>query len=110
MKTIKTTFNIDSEIMEGIKLLAVNKNKTQNEIVNNYLKQGLINETGISPKETLSERIKRLGLENKVKIANEKKYNPNSMEKELNSIVGLAKAPKGVNPVKALLDLRNCRD
>ena len=62
MATTKTTLNIDTEVMKTIKLIAVNKNKTQTEIVNKYLKQGIINETGLNHEETLKERITRLGL------------------------------------------------
>lgn len=102
---IRTTLNIDSEIMKNIKLVAVNKNKTQTEIVNNYLKQGLLNEKGIKLKETLKERIKRLGLEDKVKIANEKTYNPNS--NKFKKLIGSVKAPKNFNVVKAIDEIHD---
>ena len=105
MPTVKTTLNIDSEIMKTIKLIAVNKNKTQTEVVTKYLKQGILNETGINHKETLKERIKRLGLEDKVKISNEKTYNPNS--NNFKKLIGSAKAPKNFDPVKTIDEIHD---
>jgi hypothetical protein len=46
----------------------------------------------------------------KIKILNKDTYNPNPSDKELNSIVGIFKAPERVNPVKELLDLRMGKD
>ena len=59
MSTVKTTLNIDSEIMRKIKLIAVNKNKTQTEIVNKMLEQGVKNETEINENDTLEEWINK---------------------------------------------------
>lgn len=108
MKSVRTTLNIDSEIMKSIKIIAVNKNKTQTEIVNTYLKQGVLNETKINPNETLKERIKKLGLENEVKIANEKTYNPNS--NNFKKLIGTVKAPKKFDVVKAIDEIHNKKD
>jgi uncharacterized pyridoxal phosphate-containing UPF0001 family protein len=105
MPTIKTTLNIDSEVMKTIKLIAVNKNKTQTEIVNKYLKQGISNETELNHKETLKERIKRLGLEDKVKIANEKTYNSDS--NNFKKLIGSVKAPKKFDPVKTIDEIHD---
>lgn len=107
MSTVRTTFNIDSEIMKTIKLIAVNNNKTQTEIVNKYLKQGILNETKINPNETLKERIRRLGLEDKVKIANEEKYNPNS--KNFEKLIGSVKAPKNFDVVKSIDEIHDSK-
>ncbi|MDR2624379.1 MAG: hypothetical protein LBC39_07460 [Methanobrevibacter sp.] len=100
MTKVKTTINIDSEIMKTIKMIAVSKNKTQTEIINTYLKQSIINETEATHKETLKERIKRLGLEDEVNITNEKTYNPKS--NNFKKIIGSVQAPKNFNPVKAI--------
>jgi tRNA 2-selenouridine synthase SelU len=105
MPTVKTTLNIDSEVMKTIKLIAVNNNKTQTEVVNKYLKQGILNEKEISHKETLKERIKRLELEDKVKIANEKTYNPGS--NNFKKLIGSVKAPKNFDPVKAIDEIHD---
>ena len=105
MPTIKTTLNINSEVMKTIRLIAVNKNKTQTEIINNYLKQGILNETELNYKETLKERIKRLGLEDKVVIVNEERYNPNS--NNFKKIIGSVRAPKNFDPVKAIDEIHD---
>jgi len=105
MTTTKTTLNIDTEVMKTIKLIAVTKNKTQTEIVNKYLKQGILNETESNHKETLKERITRLGLENEVKIANEKTYNPDS--NNFKKLVGSVKAPKNFDPVKIIDEIHD---
>jgi hypothetical protein len=105
MTTIKTTINIDSEIMKTIKIIAVTKNKTQTEIINNYLKQSIINETEVNPKETLKERIKKIGLEEEVEIANEKTYNPKN--NNFKKLIGSVKAPENFDPVKAIDKIHN---
>jgi len=105
MTTTKTTLNIDTEVMKTIKLIAVNKNKTQTEIVNKYLRQGILNETGLDYEETLKDRIKRLGLENEVKIANEKTYNSDS--NNFKKLIGSVKAPKNFDPVKIVDEIHD---
>lgn len=47
---VKTTLNIDKEIIKSIKLVALNKDKTQTEIITEYLIQGLMNEREINKK------------------------------------------------------------
>ena len=42
--TIKKTFVIDKDIAKTIKQIALNKDTTQTEIVNDYLKKGIENE------------------------------------------------------------------
>ncbi len=37
----RTTLFIDSEIIDTIKQIAINKNTTQTKIINDYLKQGI---------------------------------------------------------------------
>lgn len=46
--TIKKTFVIDENLAKTIKQIALNKDTTQTEIVNNYLKQGIENEPEIN--------------------------------------------------------------
>lgn len=47
---VKTTLNIDKNLLQSIKLIAVNKEKTQTEIITEYLKQGVNNEYDIPKK------------------------------------------------------------
>ncbi|MDR1721814.1 MAG: hypothetical protein LBR24_02060 [Methanobrevibacter sp.] len=99
MSKVRTTLNIDSELMKTIKLIAVNQNKTQTEVVNYYLKKGIITENENIEKETLKERINRLGLEEKVKMSNEETCtNSNNFK----NIIGTTKAPKDFDVVKSI--------
>lgn len=53
---VKTTINLDKEIVKSIKLVALNKEKTQTEIITEYLKKGLMSEKEINKKnKSLSE-------------------------------------------------------
>ncbi|KZX15801.1 hypothetical protein MBCUT_13050 [Methanobrevibacter cuticularis] len=47
---VKTTLNLDTDILKAIKVVALNKDTTQTEIINEYLKQGLKNEPEINTK------------------------------------------------------------
>jgi len=104
MATVKTTLNIDSEIMRKIKLIAINKNKTQTEIVNKMLQQGIINETEINENDTLEERINKnpnLKLM-KSKYALDKDDARKSFEK----LKGSIKTDKPVDAVKLVNEVR----
>jgi len=105
MATVKTTLNIDSEIMHRIKLVAVNRNKTQTEIINKYLKQGLINEKKINKNDTLEDRLDKnpnLKLMKKSKYVLDKEDARNSFEK----LKGSVKTDKSVNAVKLINEVR----
>ena len=41
---VRTTLNLDKDIMKNIKQVALNKDKTLTEIINEYLKKGLMSE------------------------------------------------------------------
>lgn len=102
---IRTSINVDSKIMENIKIVAMNKNKTQTEIINNYLKQGLLNEEDVDIDETLQERIDRLGLKGCVKIANKKTYKRDS--DNFKTLIGSVKAPKNFDVIKSINEIHN---
>ncbi|MBF4469729.1 MAG: hypothetical protein ISP01_10020 [Methanobrevibacter arboriphilus] len=58
MTTIKKTFALDKNIAKTIKQIALNKETTQTEIVNHYLKQGIENEPELNKEKTsLKESI-----------------------------------------------------
>jgi len=105
MSTVKTTFNIDSEIMQKIKLIAVNKNKTQTEIVNKLLKQGVINETEINNNDTLEERIKK---NPNLKLIKKSKYilDKDNAKKSFEKLKGSIRTDKPVNAVKIINEVR----
>lgn len=90
---VKTTLNLDSDIIKTIKLVALNKGTTQTKIINEYLKQGLINEPEINKKNKIPDFL----------IANKKTYNP----KYDDNNAGLIKNVKPFNAVKVI---RNARE
>lgn len=61
----KTTINLDSNILKAIKLVALNKDTTQTEIIQEYLKQGLINEQNINKKNKSLDEIVGIFKEDK---------------------------------------------
>lgn len=105
MSTVKTTLNIDSEIMQKIKLIAVNKNKTQTEIVNKFLKQGVMSETEINKDDTLEERINKTP---NLKLMKKSKYvlDKDDARKSFEKLKGSIKTDKPVNAVKLINEIR----
>jgi len=75
---VKTTLNLDTDIIKAIKIVALNKDTTQTEIINEYLKQGLRNEQEINKKN-----------------------------KSLNEIAGMFKEGEPFNSVEEVRKLRN---
>jgi hypothetical protein len=75
---VKTTLNLDTDIIKAIKAVALNKDTTQTEIINEYLKQGLRNEQDINKKN-----------------------------KSLNEIAGMFKEGEPFNSVEEVRKLRN---
>ena len=95
--------DIEPNILKAISKIAKNKGITEKETINNLLKKGL---KSTEDKKAIFDRIEK-STNGKIKIVNKDTYIPNPSEKELNSIVWMVKLAKGVDPVKALLDLRN---
>ena len=92
---VKTTLSLDSDIIKTIKLVALNKGTTQTKIINEYLKQGLINEPEINKKNKIPDYL----------IANKETYNSNYKENN----AGLIKNVKPFNAVKLIRDVREGR-
>jgi hypothetical protein len=105
MVTVKTTVNIDSEIMQRIKLIAVNKNKTQTEIINKFLKQGVINETKINKNDTLEDRLNK---NPNLKLMKKSKYvlDKDNARKSFEKLKGSIKTDKPINAVKIINEVR----
>jgi hypothetical protein len=83
----RTTFFIETEIMDTIKQIAINRDTTQTEIVNDYLKKG----------------IEKEPQKNKSKIRFIVKSDPS---KSIDDIISSIKAPKRFNPVEAVKEVR----
>ncbi|KZX17619.1 DUF6364 family protein [Methanobrevibacter filiformis] len=47
---VKTTLNLDNNLVKAIKIVALNKGTTQTKIITEYLKQGLKNEPDTNKK------------------------------------------------------------
>ena len=75
---VKTTLNLDTDIIKAIKVVALNKDTTQTEIIREYLKQGLINE----PKE-------------------------NKENKSLNDLIGIIEVDEEFDATKEIKKMRN---
>lgn len=92
---VKTTLSLDSDIIKTIKLVALNKGTTQTKIINEYLKQGLLNEPEINKENKIPDYL----------IANKKTYNPNYNENN----AGIIKNVKPFNAVNLIRDVREGR-
>jgi anthranilate phosphoribosyltransferase len=88
--TIRTTLNLDKNVMQTIKIMAINKETTQTKIINELLEKAL-------EKETIDSKIPNFLIANK---------NKKSDRKEFEKTIGMMKAPKGFNPVKAVDEVR----
>jgi len=83
----RTTLFIDSQIMDTIKQIAINKDTTQTKVINDYLKQG----------------IEKEPQKNKTNIRFIIKPDPS---KNIDDIISSIEAPKGFDPVEAVKEIR----
>jgi len=91
---VKTTLSLDSDIIKTIKLVALNKGTTQTKIINEYLKQGLINEPAINKKSKIPDYL----------IANKnRKPDPEKHEK----MAGFIKNVEPFNAVELIKEARS---
>ena len=66
---LRTTLNIDKDVIKSIKVIALNRDTTQTEIINDYLKKGLESEEGLNKIPSYL-------------IANKKTYKPDKTRKK----------------------------
>ncbi|MBZ9571235.1 hypothetical protein KQY27_06730 [Methanobrevibacter sp. TMH8] len=88
---IRTTLNLDKDVMKRIKVVALNKNTTQTEIINKYLKKGLESEKSVDK------------IPNYL-IANNDTYNPDP--EEIEKMAGMFITDKPFNAVKIVRKIR----
>ncbi|KZX15043.1 DUF6364 family protein [Methanobrevibacter curvatus] len=88
---LRTTLNLDRDIINSIKIIATNKNSTQTEIITEYLKKGLELE---DEKNKIPENL----------IANKNTYNPDP-ERRM-KFAGIIKAKKPIDLTKTLEEVR----
>ncbi|KZX10762.1 DUF6364 family protein [Methanobrevibacter curvatus] len=91
---VKTTLSLDKDIIKSIKLVALNKDTTQTKIINEYLKQGLMNEEDINKENKIPEHL----------ILNKSTYNPD--HEKLMSMAGIAKNGKPFSSVELIRKMR----
>ncbi|KZX15809.1 hypothetical protein MBCUT_13130 [Methanobrevibacter cuticularis] len=84
---VKTSINLDTKLINTVKRIANNRNITQTEVITEYIKQGIEKE----PKE------------NKTKLKILVEQDPDA---SIDDIIGVIKAPKGFNSVKAVDEIR----
>lgn len=88
--TVRTTLNLDKNIMQTIKIMAMNKETTQTKIINDLLEKAI-------EKESVKSKIPKYLIANK---------NRNPDRKEFKKTIGMMKASKGFNPVEAVKETR----
>lgn len=76
--TVRTTLNLDKNVLKNIKMIAISKETTQTKIINDYLKECI-------KKEEISDISSNL-----------KKVNPKGLKK----MVGIVKTKKPTNAVE----------
>ncbi|MGL6299149.1 MAG: hypothetical protein ACRC1M_08290 [Methanobacteriaceae archaeon] len=89
MTTVKTTMNIEKDLLKELKIMAINGDTTQTETINNILKRGLMEN------ETVEEKLKRLTINNPTK------------KLDMEDVIGILKTDSPIDPVKALKESRN---
>lgn len=60
MSMVKTTIKIEDNLLKKLKKIAIDKNETQNNLMNEYIRKGVNNELQVKEKEGL-ESIVGLG-------------------------------------------------
>lgn len=99
MATTSKKIEIDTELLKTISKIAQDEKTTENQLIMDIIKRRIEK----IENETTIEKIERIS-NGKVKVVNKNRYN--ASKKELNSIIGIATAPKGFDPVKAVQEVR----
>lgn len=88
--TIRTTLNLDKNIMQTIKIMAMNKETTQTKVINELLEKAI-------EKKPVKSKIPNYLIANK---------NRSPDREEFKKAIGMMKAPEGFDPVKAVRKVR----
>ncbi|MBZ9570406.1 hypothetical protein KQY27_02460 [Methanobrevibacter sp. TMH8] len=90
--TVKTTLNLNKDIMRNIKIIALNKETTQTKVINDLLEKAIEKEDDIFKKNPNIKIIKNPPLK--------------KPKRSFDELIGSVKAPKGFDAVKAVKDVR----
>ena len=91
--TVKTTLNLNKDIMKNIKIIALNKETTQTKVINDLLEKAIENEDDIFKKNP------------KIKLMKKSKFKKDS-SKSFDELIGSIKTKKEVNAVKLVNEVR----
>ena len=89
---VKTTITIDKNIFKSLKKVAIDREISQNQLMNDYISEGLKNEE--KPKNKIPEHL----------ILNKDTYNPNH-ERHM-KMAGIVKYGKPFSAVKLVREMR----
>ena len=91
--TVKTTLNLDKNIMKNIKLIAINKETTQTKVINELL------EKAIEKEDNMFKRNPKIRTMKKSRFKNDSK-------KSFEDLIGSIKTEKEVDAVKLINEVR----
>ena len=91
--TVKTTLNLNKDIMKTIKIIALNKETTQTKVINDLLEKAIEKEDNIFKKNP------------KIKVMKKSRFEKNS-NKSFDDLIGSIKTEKKVNAVKLVNEVR----
>ena len=95
---MSTTVKLEPELFKTISEMAKSRGISENEIVNDIVKNN------IESKEDIFNKIKDIS-NGKAIIGNKNRYNPKKENWE--KLINMKKSTNKINPVQSLLDLRN---
>ncbi|OQD58381.1 hypothetical protein MBBAR_17c00210 [Methanobrevibacter arboriphilus JCM 13429 = DSM 1125] len=90
---VKTTLNLNKDIMKSIKLIALNKETTQTKVINDLLEKAIENEDNIFKKNP------------KIKPMKKSKFKKDS-NKSLEDLIGSIKTKKEIDAVELINEVR----
>jgi len=93
IEKVKTTLNLNKDIIQNIKIIALNKKTTQTEVINDLLEKAIENEDSIFKRNP------------NIKLMKESKFK-NTSKKSFEDLKGIIKTDKPVNAVKLVNELR----
>lgn len=93
MVTVKTTVNLNKDIMKNIKLIALNKETTQTKVINDLLEKAIENEDNIFKKNP------------KIKVMKKSRFKKDS-KKSFEELIGSIETKKEINAVGLINNLR----
>ncbi|MGL6298336.1 MAG: hypothetical protein ACRC1M_04125 [Methanobacteriaceae archaeon] len=98
------TGKIESKFVKAIERIAKIENTSEEKVLNNIIEVGLRTRDK-NLNETVEERIERLGIGDKIKIANKKTYKEGSNSFE--ELIGIYEAEESFDPVKAVDEIHD---